>query len=60
MHQLFGCDIPDVVDPGFLGGEVDRCRYPGSLFSFFSIRAAQDAHVIPPMSNSTWRLGFFG
>jgi len=26
---------------------------PSSLFSFFSIRAAQEAQVIPPMTSST-------
>ena len=28
---------------------------PSSLFSFFSIRAAHEAHVIPPISSSTAR-----
>ena len=30
---------------------------PSSLLSFFSTRAAHEAHVIPPIASSAWRGG---
>ena len=46
-HQLFGCTSSGYSTRAFSVAKFTVAATPSILFSFFSIRAAHDAHVIP-------------
>ncbi len=47
--------VPGNVTRAFSVAKLTVAVTPSSLLSFFSIRAAQEAHVIPPTDSSTLR-----
>jgi hypothetical protein len=51
--QVTGAERAGEADPGLLVAKLTVALTPSILFSFFSIRAAHEAQVIPPMDNST-------